>query len=89
VGNILRSSLVSDSYDKLLVLDILQNLFLHDLLLWSLLCFLDYLCAVYYNEVPDYIVATHYFTVVVLHIAAMVLQNVAHCYTVVVLETDA
>jgi hypothetical protein len=31
VGSLLHSALVSDSYDTLLVLDLLQSLFLHDL----------------------------------------------------------
>jgi hypothetical protein len=86
VGSLLHSSLVSGSYDILMVLDLLQSLFLHDLLL----CFLDCLHVVYYNEDLDYTVTTGYCTVVVLHTVvqgytAVSLENVAH-YTLVVLQ---
>jgi len=85
VGILLHSSLVSDSYDKKLVLDLLQSLFLHYLLLW----FPDYLYRMYYIEVLDYTMITRYCTAMVLCIAMqdytiVSLETVAH-YTVVVL----
>jgi len=52
-STLLRISQVCYSCGILLVIYLLQFLFLHGLLLWSLLCFLDYLYVVYYIVVSD------------------------------------
>jgi hypothetical protein len=82
MDNILHSVQVSDSYEEILFLDLLQILILYDHHLYSLKCYPDYLCTMYYTEVPDYIATTHYYTVVALH-------TIVHCYTLVVLEIVA
>jgi hypothetical protein len=79
VDNLLHSANFYYSCDKLQVFYLLESLFLHDHLLYRLLCYPKYICIVYYTEVPDCTVAVHYCIVVVLHI-------VAHCYTVVVIQ---
>jgi hypothetical protein len=87
VSSLLHNALVSDSYDTLLVLDLLQSLFLHDLLL----CFPDYLYAMFYSKFLDYSTVLGYCTVVELHTivkdyTVISLEIVAH-YIVVVLQT--
>jgi hypothetical protein len=86
VDNLLHSVQVFDSCDKLLVL------YLLDLLLLSLICFLDCLRVVYYTEALDYILVVHYCTMVMLHTNVhyyimVELQNFAHFYITVVLQT--
>ena len=89
VGSIFHSDLIFDSYDTLLVPDLIQIIFLHNLLLLILFYFPNFLSVVCYTEVLDYTVVADYFTIVVLHIVVkgyiiVSLETVAH-YTVVVL----
>jgi hypothetical protein len=90
VDSLLHSVPVSEICDKLLVLDLLQILFLHDLLL----CYPDYFRAMYYTKVLDFIASAHYCIVFVLHTAThcytlVLLQTASHYYTMVVLEIVA